>query len=299
MKPIALIFFLILILALVLYLIGKAPQWLEPLSFSANPNVVRTPTTGWSTYSGSNSPSWGSSDSSYLSSISDSQIPQGFTRADLSSSFGKVRIGSAFNTFGGARQEIRLLAYLNSGETANISGWKIKSNRGEIVITQAIHSYEPAGFSTPSDIILKGNNTVVISSGISPLSRNFRLNKCIGYLNNIYSFNPPLPQNCPLPSEQNIAGLSGQCQTYIRSLSSCALPNPTIYNSFPGNAEGNACRNFLNGITYKSCYEQHQNDADFYSNEWRLWGSQIFLDPQHDTVHLYDRQGLLVDQYQY
>ena len=198
----------------------------------------------------------------------------------------------------------RVLIYsrLKEGETVNITGWKLKSNKGEIVIPKAVEIYDPSGFTPTSDIILKPGNYVELYTLTSPLSRNLRLNKCIGYLGEIYNFQPIyLPSNCPTFSNSEIRQLSGQCQSYIWSLSYCKTPDSGFYNSLPGTDEGNACRAFLQNIGYGGCFRSHKGDADFLSNNWIVWLGQqdINLDSQHDYLRLYDTKGNLISEYSY
>ena len=194
---------------------------------------------------------------------------------------------------------ITLYARLKQKETVDITGWKIKSNKSEITIPKAIEIYDASNF-TESDIILKPNNYIDLYSLASPTNRNLRLNKCFGYLQNIYNFQPIyLPNNCPYISRDDIKQLSGQCQNYIYSLGSCQLPDAYFYNSLPGTDEGNDCRVFLNNIGYGSCFRSHRQDQDFLSNNWIAWLNQQILDPNHDYLRLYDTKGNLISEYSY
>ncbi len=295
---IKIILILIVVSGIALYFIGQAPIW-----FSENPlerTRVVPPTKSFISFPVFQSPS---QPPSYQQqpAIPDYLIPQGYTREQLSPYFQKIRISSAYASWwGGYPSQISFYSYLSGNEKIDITGWRIKSNIGEILVPKAVNIYEPAGFAMPEDIVFLGNSYLNIYSNFSPISRNLRLNKCIGYLQNSYDFNPALPQSCPLPySRSEISYLSGQCQSYIFSLGGCRLPDVSFYNLLPGNERGDACRNFLNNVSYNSCFEKHRSDLDFFSNEWRVWTGQNILDPQHDRVRLFDNQGLLVDQYIY
>lgn len=197
---------------------------------------------------------------------------------------------------------ITLYSSLKEGETVDITGWKIKSNKSETIIPKAVEIYDPSGFTPTSDIILKPGNYVELYSLTSPLSKNLRLNKCIGYLGEIYNFQPIyLPQNCPTFSSSETRQLSGQCQSYIWSLGYCRTPAANFYNALPGSGEGNVCREFLQTIGYNSCFRSHKGDADFLSNSWIVWLGQqnINLDSQHDYLRLYDTKGNLISEYSY
>lgn len=231
--------------------------------------------------------------------IPDNLIPSGFTREQLSPYFKKVKISSAYaSSWSAAPSQISLISSLK-GETINITGWKIKSNRREIIIPQAVDIYEPSGFWPQEDVVVSENSSVNIYSNKSPLNRNLRLNKCTGYLEESYDFNPSLPQNCPSIPRSEIIYLSGECQSYILSLWGCKLPEVSFYNTLLGSDEGNACRQFLNTISHGSCFQKHRYDSDFLSNERRIWIDQNILDSQHDRLWLLDKNGLLVDEYIY
>lgn len=199
--------------------------------------------------------------------------------------------------------DIRLYARLDVGDQpVNITGWKVKSNRLEFIIPQAVEIYQPSGVQTDSDIVLNTNNYVSIYSGTSANNKNMRLNKCSGYLENNFDFTPLLPQNCPTvyKNRYEITHLSGQCQTYLFSLGSCKPIDIAFYNSLTGTSEGNDCRAYLNTVgTYGSCFEKYKRDKDFLSNEWKIWVGENILDSQHDRVNLFDKDGLLVSDYVY
>jgi len=236
--------------------------------------------------------------------IPDYLIPSGFTRAALSPYFQKVRISSAFaSNYSGYPSQFNLYGYLSNSEKINITGWRIKTNHGEFIIPQAVNIYDFSGFSFEQDIIISGSANINIYSNRSPINLNFRLNKCTGYLQNNYEFNPALPRNCPLVNRSEVVYLSGQCQNYIFSLGSCEASSINFSNSLAGTDEGNACRQFLSAINQNTCYQKHHWETDFLLNEWRIWMNWTnlnnILDSQHDTVQLFDTQGLLVDQYIY
>jgi len=290
-KSILIILFFVFIVALLIYFIGRLPEILPPFKFA--PISTRQPY----------SPSYYSYATPQIGAISsttipDYLIPSGFTRDQLSPYFQKLKI-SAYGSFFGSGSQIRIYSTLSGKETANITGWRIKSNKGEIIIPQAVNVYEPSGFASPDGIILSGYNTLVIYSGTSPIGLNLRLNKCIGYLQNTNNFNPSLPLNCPYISRSEISYLYGGCQNYILSLGGCKLPDASFYNILPGNADGDNCRRFLDTLNYYSCFQKHRSDSDFISNEWWAWINQNNLDPLHDDIRLFDNNSKLVDEYIY
>ena len=239
--------------------------------------------------------------------IPDSRIPSGFTREQLSPYFEKVRIASASFSSGYSQPSIiRLYARLDIGDLpVNITGWRLKSNRSGFFIPGAVEIYRPDGIGAneEKDIILSSNNYVNIYSGKSAINKNFRLNKCAGYLENSFDFNPSLPQSCPqvYRSRYEISYLPGQCQTYVLSLGGCKAVDYNFYNStLLGSDQGNMCRAYLNTVgTYGNCFQKYSQDKDFLSNEWRIWINQDILDSQHDRINLWDKDGFLVSDYVY
>ncbi len=229
------------------------------------------------------------------SSINPSDIPTGYTIDQLSPYFHRVRLryvsAGSFYSVG----QISLYANLNGSDTVDVTGWMLRANTGGEVVPQAVNLYDPSGLAAPDDIVLKSGDYVNIYTSASAIGENLRLNKCTGYLEDTNHFNPSLPQDCPSISQSDISGFSGQCQNYITSLYSCALPapNPPV----PQNDYG--CINYLTTINFKGCYERHSGDSDFLSHEWRVWTSYTFLDQYHDKLQLLDKNGLLVDLYQY
>jgi hypothetical protein len=182
----------------------------------------------------------------------------------------------------------------------NITGWSVKSNKGTLSFPKAVNDYNPSGLSPNGDIILNKNDFVVFYSNYSPIGTGLRLNKCTGYLNSSVSFNPRLPNNCPSMYERSeISSFSGACQNLMSSLWGCAVPNPDQVNLLP--YSDTDCRVLLsNRLNYNGCYSRFHNEADFLSNEWRVWlRTQFNFDWAHDDLRLFDRNGLLVDQYVY
>lgn len=135
----------------------------------------------------------------------------------------------------------------------------------------------------------------MLYTSVSPLGENIRLNKCIGYFENILDFKPGLPRQCPRPDDDILRQYSSQCINYGRSLSACEPvdPNePLPYYDYQ-------CREYLAQFTYSGCYANHSADQNFLSSEWRVWTGTVFLDPSHDRVMLLDDRGRVVDYREY
>lgn len=293
---IKIIFFLIIVGGIAIYFLSQSPKIFQ----GAPQEKVSAPTQ--TSISPTPSPSITSLPSSQT--IPDYLIPSDFTRSQLSPYFGKTRISAQYNSFYTYYpSQFTIFGGLSSNEKLNVTNWKIKTNHGEIVVPQAINVYDHSGVSPQGDIVLSANDYVNVYIGNSPIYRNFRLNKCIGYLGNDYVFFPPLPQNCPTPSRSSISYLSGKCQAYVTSLWGCKVPEKTsdsFYASIGGSSIDEVnCRAFLDTINQDSCFKKHRWDDDFLSNEWRVWINSYTLDSQHERILLFDKQGLLVDEYTY
>ena len=181
-----------------------------------------------------------------------------------------------------------------SNSSINITGWKIEANSGSFYINQAVKIYDPSGLSVESDIVLQPRDQVSIFTNSSANGKNFLINKCMGYLQNTVGFEPSLPKLCPAIDRSEIIELSGVCQNYLLSFRNCKVPGS-------GDSVGNdfACAEKLKEISYRGCFEKHQNDPDFLTNQWYVWGSGGILDPYHDIVRLVDNDGFIVSDYIY
>lgn len=225
--------------------------------------------------------------------------PTGFTIDQISSFYRSVRISGVSPMWSWTSVgQFTLQSDWSQKKGIDITGWRVRSNRGDVLISQAISNYGPSGLSSAGDIVLAPGAQAIFYSSASPLGQNFRMNKCIGYLNSTYKFNPPLSSYCPnMYDRSEIAGFSGNCQNIIFSLGGCSAPSTAQLNSI---SYESACREFLNRFNYTGCYKKFSSNADFFSNEWRVWlGSTLFFDSSHDKIQLFDKEGLLVDQYIY
>ena len=192
---------------------------------------------------------------------------------------------------------ITLKYRLKYKEKVNISGWKIKARMGEIKIPQAVEKYQSS--RDPKDIILEGSGTIYLISDQNPLGRNknFRLNKCMGYLKNYNEFYPSFYVSCPRPDQKEISLLNPWCQEFVFDLSRCEIPN---YSNEPKIAGDPKCVSFLkNNFSYSSCFNNYNQNEDFLKDYWYLYIKTEIAHELHDTVSLYDKKGELIDEYIY
>lgn len=236
----------------------------------------------------------GSGTSTPVQSVNPSDIPPGFTAAQLSPYFHEIRFsGLSYGNPG----FIGLSIALPQGESVDITGWQIKSRASGEFIPQAINIYDPSGLTPESDIKVKAGDWVNIYSSSAPV--NLRLNKCMGYIAHFANFNPPLPVSCPSPDYAALqkSNLSGRCLNAIYSVGGCSQPdfsNPNIPQNEP------ACIDYLKThFTYRTCFDEHISDSDFLSGQVMIWTGANVIDQYHDKVQLLDKNGLLVDYSQY
>lgn len=190
--------------------------------------------------------------------------------------------------------EVVLTANVSGSEKVDVTGWKIKSNFGDFTIPRAQEVYSFGGLQ--SDIRLRAGDYLNLYSGFGPKG-NFRLNKCMGYIEDRSSFIPAIPNNCPSISRSELTGFTGACQDYAASLQSCEIPSANP----PVPITDTACHEYLRKLNYVGCVDRYQGDGDFASHEWRVWlGEAInIFDATHDKVQLIDKGGKVIDEYVY
>lgn len=210
--------------------------------------------------------------------------------ADKIARITSIRQPNSFNNY----LEVIISSSLNRNETANITGWTVKSNKGSFAVPRAQETYSFSGPET--DITLRYDDSAHLYSGRGPIG-NFRVNKCLGYVEDVTPLTPALSRSCPAISRSEISGFSGSCQNYLTSLRACQNPaaNP------PVPLDDFACHDFLRKLSYVGCVEKYGDDSDFLQNEWRAWlEEQIkIFDPTHDKIQLLDKNGKLIDEYLY
>jgi len=216
---------------------------------------------------------------------------------DISPYYGKVKISGLRAKTSYRPSLITLSVRVYPGEKINITGWKIKARKGEIIISQGIEKYQ--SHRSPSDIIIKEYTKIYLINDSNPLGRNknFQLNKCFGYIKNYHSFYPSFYTYCPRPKLEDISHLSPYCQEYILHLSSYEIPN---YSNNMKIATDSKCVSYLNNtFNYSSCFKKHSKDENFLKNSWYVYVGTDIVEPLHDIIYLYDPNGLLVDKYMY
>ncbi|MDP2664378.1 MAG: hypothetical protein Q8O97_00185 [bacterium] len=231
--------------------------------------------------------------------------PQAPEKSTVSPFEGKITISSFTKPSGVEPFQARLQTNITSGTSVSLTGWRLKSKfQGETTIGLGIERYHPLSNSQPTEnIIIRSSDTVIFLGEQSPFGRgiHFRTNACFGYLKPYY---PSLPgtSSCSQdkPTLEQVSNLAPTCQDFILkniNFSSCVVPNlgPVATNTECVNYIMNAA----SGFNYTGCYEKRKNDANFLSREWYIYSDTQLGNSLHDTITLYDQNGLVVDTYIY
>lgn len=221
-----------------------------------------------------------------------------FSTAGFSSSYAQLKINDVRRSGSTETDEyVKVTNY--SAASVDITGLKVKNKNNNIFLIPKGSEYLYLVNSDSSkDIILEPNKSAIIFSGSSPAGNNFRLNKCTGYLNYFYNFSPSLPQECPKPTDQDIAALGKNCRDYINALQACATPN-TADSKVSFDSQ---CTSYLTStFNYSGCVTRYQHDPDFLKNDWYIYlnRSSGFWDDSHDEAKLLDQNNNLIDSYSY
>lgn len=264
-------------------------------------------------------------------SLDDSQTVTSFSRYK-----GKIYLGSgsAGSEYQPSREYIIISASGNE-DPINIGGWVLKNGRsskqyvvsGNTVSGQSVsvqipkyglslfNPYNPTA-SRRSAISLKSGERAIITTG-SPtvfndvsIKDNFKINRCLGYLEDGVSYQafPGLNYNCPSNNDvEGVSRLDDICYDFVRSIPSCHVPKDIYVKDEGYCLEGNckltsSCRNFVKqNYNFASCFNTYSKDDNFVGPEWRvflgrtweLWGDR------RETIYLYDNFGKLVDKISY
>lgn len=254
---------------------------------------VPPPKTGTNS-SGTSQSGGGQNQTSTKPVIAEKDLPKGFAIEQISPNWQKVIISYANAGTSNGYERMTISARLKTGESLDVTGWKVKAKKGEYLIPKAALVY--TSYSVPQNIVLTTSERIEIYSSKGTVG-NFKLNKCTGYLETLFDFKPPLPLSCPKVYESNsdLYDFTPKCQDYIRSLGTCKMPTTNMVWL----ADDSACRSYLDKISYGGCVAEHQGDLNFLSKEWRVWIERKILDSSHDRVFLFDKSGLLVDEFVY
>lgn len=228
------------------------------------------------------------------------------------------------------------ITLINQGsKNIDITGWKVKNNKDArgyaagdnvqhfpadvLTLPQATKYISPTGNNVFGDIVLKPGETAIITTGSTGVASpykivNFKENICSGYIEALpdYAFTPPLQVNCPVPNREiGYSNLDQGCQRFLDSFPSCHTP---VYNGVDykheacdgcvdgNNALSSSCVAFIKShYSYAGCINNHKDDPNFESNQWRIFLGQRFeiWGKDHEAVTLIDSSDNQVSSYAY
>lgn len=184
-----------------------------------------------------------------------------------------------------------------------VSGWVLESrlSRTKVALGSAAPILFLGQINSALPITAGPGSSIYAVTGRAPNGSSFRINKCIGYLEQYQDYAPKLDMECPAPEDEALLRpskvSSAECVDFIERLDSCELYTGDI----PSNV-GAACRDFIqNDLTYAGCLTLHRSDPDFFSNEWRVFlaRDQELWNDSHDQILLWDENGKLIDSITY
>ena len=188
--------------------------------------------------------------------------------------------------------------------TINITGWTLKTSLSGQVITipKSTILFFADSQNTEEDIILGSNETVYLTTGISPNGSSFKVNKCSGYLGQFQNWNPYISTMCPSPKNEDLSSIprtvnNSACLYYIESMPACRIQTSNLPTNW-----SYECTNFIyTKINYPSCISTHKSDKDFWQKEWRVYlkRSESVWVNFRESVTLYDREGKPVSTINY
>ena len=192
----------------------------------------------------------------------------------------------------------------SAGNGVNISGWKLVSTESgrTVSIKKGLELMYPEALNnTEVNIVLRPGDNAYVSTGRAPQGRSFHVNKCSGYSEQFFDYSPSLQMSCPRLTDEKLPArpnhLKDSCLDYIRSFPQCQIPQQSIPEKYAGD-----CQSFIEShVGYAKCFDLHKNDADFLTNEWRIFlgSDEDIWKSQRETIQLLDTQGRIVDQYKY
>lgn len=172
-----------------------------------------------------------------------------------------------------------------------MTNWSVENSAGQrFSLGKASYLPLEGKTNTPQALVVNAGDTIIVSSGQSPLGVSFRQNACSGYLEQYRDFFPEIPQQCPAPPRNSL--LDNACQNYINQIPRCQQATAPMPNDISP-----SCQNFISTeINYNACVANSQDDPRFYSSIWRVYlnqNTEIWKEP-HDSITLLDNDGKIV-----
>lgn len=256
------------------------------------------------TYSNTNTNYSSGSNNQQNTSYPYSSVSGEVISSNRSTYFNKVALrGGTTGTTDPNYEYITIQANPQNGSPINVTGWTVVSTSTgrQASIGQGVYLPFLNDNNAKENISLAPGDKAYVITGKSPTGYSFRLNECIGYFSERFSFYPQLPYFCPsiseIPKPAAPNNFSDACVDYINSYPSCT--SITAYT--PSTLEPQ-CRNFIEQeARYDRCVINNKKDSSFYDPEWRIYLNQSIdlWKGSRETIRLLDQYGKIVDQLTY
>ncbi len=184
-----------------------------------------------------------------------------------------------------------------------ITGWSLQSmvSGVRVFIPSAAAPFRMGQINHLAPVTLASAESIIVTSGSSPVGVSFKENRCTGYLAQLQAYTPSLANACPSASEvapmtaDNLRAYGSDCFDFLRGLPQCTFPTSVPASLSP------ACRNFIaNAFTYNGCVSRYESSASFQLDTWRVYlGASDLWNNTHDVIRLFDAEGRTVDSITY
>ena len=210
---------------------------------------------------------------------------------------GKVKIDSVREATEQHPSLIRLSVRPLKGEPINLTGWTIKTRKGTFNIPKGMEKYQKSG--TSRSIVISESMSVYLIGDIEPFGtrKNFRFNKCFGYLSKSEDLYPSSYNYCEAPELEDLEGFTPYCKEYLINQRGCEMPNYS--EDFKISTDSKCVSYILNYFTYNGCFNRYSKEDDFLSDYWYIYVNKNIVEELHDTIYLYDQNNNLIDKYSY
>lgn len=196
------------------------------------------------------------------------------------------------------REYFALVVSESLPEPVDITGWKVfdKHRRVSYKLPRALRVLGTSGTQNSAPVRVQAGDSVIVSSGKSPVGVSFYVNKCSGYRAQFKSFTPTIKTECPEPLDEFVTNgtvpfTDNECYEVVDRLNTCRT-----LTQIPATVS-RQCRIFLEDvISEEGCVSLHRNDPDFFVSEWRLFlGSRESLwRNESNVLYLLDDENRLV-----
>lgn len=200
---------------------------------------------------------------------------------------------------------ITLNASSRNKESISITGWQLESiiSKKKVTIGGATEVYVSGLVNSEPPLRLAPGESVIISTGMSPIGASFKVNKCSGYLEQFQDFSPKLSKQCPRPNDEfeeivsSIPTTDLVCEDFVDDISRCEME----LTAFPAGASSQCTEFVSDTLNYTGCVDNHRNDLNFFNDQWRVFlgrDTELWRE-KRETIRLIDNSGKVVDTYTY